>query len=156
MVVPVPFSCLFRAAYGSSNRLGVKLKLHLPVYTTATATWDPSRVCNLHHSSRQCWIFNTLSKARDRTCVLMDTGQIHSTGPQLEPSFRYSVTSLVFFWFQSSHYDWLRFKQKGHRALLLIGGVPENWRSYFKTTTIIIWKRDFSDGVSSCKIYLTI
>ena len=25
-------------------RLGVKLELPLPVYTTATATWDPSRI----------------------------------------------------------------------------------------------------------------
>uniref|UniRef100_A0A8C3VX33 T-cell surface glycoprotein CD3 epsilon chain n=1 Tax=Catagonus wagneri TaxID=51154 RepID=A0A8C3VX33_9CETA len=33
--------------------------------------WDPSRVCNLHHSSRQRWILNPLSKARDQTCNLM-------------------------------------------------------------------------------------
>ena len=34
------------------------------------------RVCDLHHSLPQCRIFNPLSKARDRTCVLMDTSQI--------------------------------------------------------------------------------
>ena len=28
----------------------------------------------LYHSSRQRWILNPLSKARDRTCVLMDMG----------------------------------------------------------------------------------
>ena len=39
-------------------RLGVKLELQLPTYTTVTATQDPSRICNLHHSSRQCWILN--------------------------------------------------------------------------------------------------
>ena len=33
-------------------RLGVQSELQLPVYTTATATWDLSHVCNLHHSSR--------------------------------------------------------------------------------------------------------
>ena len=38
----------------------------------ATATLDPSHVCNLHHSSRQRWILNPLSEARDRTCILMD------------------------------------------------------------------------------------
>ena len=28
-------------------RLGVKSELQLPAYTTLTATWDPSRVCDL-------------------------------------------------------------------------------------------------------------
>ena len=32
---------------------------------------------DLHHSSWQCRILNPLSKARDRTCVLMDASQIH-------------------------------------------------------------------------------
>ena len=31
--------------------LGVELELYLPAYTTATAVWDPSHICNLHHSS---------------------------------------------------------------------------------------------------------
>ena len=31
-------------------RLGVESELQLPAYTTATATPDPSHVCNLHHS----------------------------------------------------------------------------------------------------------
>uniref|UniRef100_A0A8D1M8R1 Cystathionine beta-synthase n=1 Tax=Sus scrofa TaxID=9823 RepID=A0A8D1M8R1_PIG len=33
-------------------RVGVESELQLPAYTTATATSDPSRVCDLHHSSR--------------------------------------------------------------------------------------------------------
>ena len=56
-------------------RLGVKSELQPPAY--ATAATDLSRICDLHHSSQQCQILNTLSKARDRTCVLMDTSQIH-------------------------------------------------------------------------------
>ena len=32
-------------------RPGVELELLLLAYTIATATWDPSHVCNLHHSS---------------------------------------------------------------------------------------------------------
>ena len=48
-------------------RLGVKLELQLLTYTPATATPDPSHVCDLHHSSRQRWILNLLSEARDRT-----------------------------------------------------------------------------------------
>ena len=57
--------------------LGVKLELRLPAYTTATAMPDPSRVCNLHHSSRQGGILKPLSEARDRTCNLMDPSQFH-------------------------------------------------------------------------------
>ena len=57
-------------------RLGVKLELQLPAYATATATQDPSHICDLHHSSQQCRILNPLSKATDRTRVLMDPSQI--------------------------------------------------------------------------------
>ena len=57
-------------------RLGVKLELQLLTYTTATATRDLSCICNLHHSSWQCWIFNTLSKARDQIGNLIVTSWI--------------------------------------------------------------------------------
>ena len=57
-------------------RVRVELKLQLPAYTTATATWDLSRFCKLHHSLWQCQIINLLSKTRDRTCILMDTSWI--------------------------------------------------------------------------------
>ena len=57
-------------------RLGVELELRLMATTTATATEDLSCVCNQHHSSRQCWILNQLSEARDQTCILMYTSQI--------------------------------------------------------------------------------
>ena len=53
-------------------RPGVKSELQLPAYTTAPATWDPSHICNLHHSSRQRLILNPLREARDRTHILMD------------------------------------------------------------------------------------
>ena len=53
-------------------RLGLELELQLP----ATATQDPSRICNLHHSSRQSRILNPLSGARDRTRNLMVPSQI--------------------------------------------------------------------------------
>ena len=67
-------------------RLGVELELQLPAHTRATATWDPSRVCNLHHSSWQCQKINLLSEARDQTCNLMVPSQIRfhctTTGTQ--------------------------------------------------------------------------
>ena len=46
-------------------RLGGELELQLQAYTTATAMWDPTHVCSLHHSSCQQWILNPLSKARE-------------------------------------------------------------------------------------------
>ena len=48
-------------------RPGVQSELHLLAYTTATAMPHPSRICNLHHSSRQHQILNPLSEARDQT-----------------------------------------------------------------------------------------
>ena len=57
--------CVFRAvlaAYGSS-RLGAELELQLPAYTTPIGTWDPSLVCDLHHSSGKHR--NPQSEARD-------------------------------------------------------------------------------------------
>ena len=57
-------------------RLGVESELQLSTYTTVTATWDPSRTHDLLQSSQQLWILNPLSKARDRTEVLMDTGWV--------------------------------------------------------------------------------
>uniref|UniRef100_A0A480EZY0 Uncharacterized protein n=1 Tax=Sus scrofa TaxID=9823 RepID=A0A480EZY0_PIG len=52
-------------------RLGVKLELQRPTYTTTTAMPDPSCFCDLHCSSWQHQIHNPLSKAKDRTCNLM-------------------------------------------------------------------------------------
>ena len=52
-------------------RLGVESELLLLAYTTATATQDPSHICDPHHSSQQRWILNPLSEARNRACNLM-------------------------------------------------------------------------------------
>ena len=58
------------------HRLGVESELQLPAYTTATATQDPSHVCDLQHNSRQQRLLNLLSEARDWTCNLMVSGRI--------------------------------------------------------------------------------
>ena len=50
-------------------RLGAKLELQLPAYTTAMR--DTSCIWDLHHSSWQPWILHPLSKARYWTCNLM-------------------------------------------------------------------------------------
>ena len=52
-------------------RLGVKSELQL--LATATATQDPSHVCNLRCSLWQCQILTSLSEARDQTCMLTET-----------------------------------------------------------------------------------
>ena len=54
-------------------RLGVQSELKLLAYTIAT--WDPSRICNPHHSSQQRNIHNPLSKARDH-CIRMEASQV--------------------------------------------------------------------------------
>ena len=46
-------------------RLGVESELELPAYAAVTATTSPSCICDLHHSSWQCQIVNSLSEARD-------------------------------------------------------------------------------------------
>ena len=85
------------------SRLGVESELQLLAYTTATATWDPSCICNLHHSSRQCQIPGPPSKARDRTCILMDTSQIllhHNGNSHQMKIFNYIVQILRFLAYQ--------------------------------------------------------
>ena len=57
-------------------RLGVELELLPPAYTRATAMPDLSHVCELYHSSQQCWMLNPRSEARDRTRNLMVPSQI--------------------------------------------------------------------------------
>ena len=57
-------------------RLGIKLELQLPAYTTVTAMQDLSYICNLHHSTQHHWIHNPLSDARDQTRILMVTSQV--------------------------------------------------------------------------------
>ena len=57
-------------------RPGVKSELQLLAYDTATAMQDPSLVCDLHQSSQQCQISDSLGETRDRIHILMDTSQI--------------------------------------------------------------------------------
>ena len=76
------FACLLPCFLGlhprhlEVPRLSVKSELQKPAYPTATAAQDASHVCDLYHSSRQSWILSPLSKARDRTHILMDSSQV--------------------------------------------------------------------------------
>ena len=76
------FFCLFvflgsYLQHMEGPRLGVQSELSLPAYTTATATGDPSHICDPHHSSQQCQILSLLSKARDLTHVIMYASRVH-------------------------------------------------------------------------------
>ena len=62
--------------YMEVSRLGIQSELQQLAYATATATPDPSSICNLHQSSWQRWIFNPLSEARDQIRILMDTSLV--------------------------------------------------------------------------------
>ena len=57
-------------------RLGVELELQLLAYTAATATPDPSLICDLHCSLRQRLILNPLRETRDGTRILMETSWV--------------------------------------------------------------------------------
>ena len=75
-------------------RLGMESEQHLPAYVTATATPDPSHVCDLQYSSRQCWILNVLSAARYWTCNPMDTSRVcYCWATTRLPSFAYFWSS---------------------------------------------------------------
>ena len=43
----------------------------MPAYITTIVMPDPSHVCDLHHSSQQPWILNSLREARDQIHNLM-------------------------------------------------------------------------------------
>ena len=57
-------------------RLGVKLELQLPSYTTSIAMRNLNHICDLCCSLWQCWILNSLREATDHTCIPMDTSQV--------------------------------------------------------------------------------
>ena len=62
------------AAYGGSQ---ARSQIWAAAACLCTATDMSRRVCDLLHSSQQHQILNSLSKARDQTCVLMDSSRIH-------------------------------------------------------------------------------
>ena len=66
--LPFAFSRTAPTAYGGSQARNIIIP---GAYARATAMPDPSRVYDLHHSSRQRQILNPLSKAKDQTRNLL-------------------------------------------------------------------------------------
>ena len=65
-------------------RLGVESELQLQAYTTATATPDPSRICNLCRSLWQPGTLNPLREKGDRARSLTDTMSAQLAEPPRE------------------------------------------------------------------------
>ena len=83
------------AAYRRSQARDRIRALQLLAYTTATAMWDLSRICDLNHSSWHCWILNPLSEARDWTWVLMDTSHVHFCGATMGTPLCYIINVVI-------------------------------------------------------------
>ena len=58
--------------YGSSQAMG-PIRAACAGLTTAIGIPDPSHTWYLHHNLWQGKIFNRLSKAKNQTCILIDT-----------------------------------------------------------------------------------
>ena len=84
------------------SRIAVVLEQQLLAYTTAMTTPDLSRICDLHHSLKQCWILNPLNRARDQICILMDTSQ-----PLSHSGNSYTVSSFLLLCFCIPSLFWL-------------------------------------------------
>ena len=78
-------------------RLGVESELQLQADTRATATRDPSCVCDLHHSSQQHQIFNPPSEAREQTYTLMVPSRIHFRCTTMGTPMNEILISVAFF-----------------------------------------------------------
>ena len=79
-------------------RLGVELELQWQADATAAAIPDLSRICDLHHSSWQYQLLNPLSKARDQTCILMDTSWV------LNPLSHHRNATILFLRCEVNHF----------------------------------------------------
>ena len=123
----------FLRSHMEVSRLGVELELQLPAF--ATATCNLSCVCDLHHSSWQCQILNPLSKARDRTCIPMDTSWV------LNPmTTRGNLSSLILTRWEEGEFDsddiqLLKFLHRHHCPIFFLSF----YTSSEDTSDIKIW-----------------
>ena len=65
------------AAYGSSQAKG-RIRAAAASLHHSHSNVRSDCFCNLHHSSRQCWILNLLSEDRDQTCILLDASSVNN------------------------------------------------------------------------------
>ena len=113
-----------------------------------------SHVCNLHHSSWQCWFLNPLSEARDRTCVLMDTSQIHFHRAMMGTPFFIlkNVLNFYFIFFRRTHYKRMicQFLEQGqHHFRVYMWGSLSPPRKPFERGTDLLGKLLLLPGTAS-------
>ena len=76
---------------------GVESELQLLAYTTATATWDPSHVCDLHHSSWQYQILNQWERPEIKPASSWIVVRLITAQPPWELLFIFKNIALQFF-----------------------------------------------------------
>ena len=139
-------------------RLGVKSKLQLPAYDAATAARNLSCICKLCHSSRQCWILNPLSRARDQTHILMDTSWIRfcctTKGTPSIAAFSYflKVTSHKFSVYGSQEKTELRYgdnKDPWFKESYFCNIIPTIPLLFLYLSSYLLTPRHFSPGSRS-------
>ena len=84
--------------YMEVPRLGVKSELQLPAYATAMETQDPSRVCDLHHSSEQHQILNPRARPGIKPATswyLVDSFRCTMTGTPSNYYFKRHLLKIV-------------------------------------------------------------
>ena len=114
--------------YMEVPRLGVELRLQLPAYATARTTLDPSLICNLRWSLWQHQMLNPLSKARDWTCILMETRQVRFEWATMGTPKRFSLwwDLLEFTLLQLSHIMY----NSVHYICHVVPYIPSTYLSY--------------------------
>ena len=113
-------------------RLRVASELQLPAYNTATGMQDPSHIWDLHHSSWQHQIPNLLSKARDRTLILMDTSWILFCCAATNSLFTFfSFSFFFFFFFKDNTCGIWKFLGQGlNLSCMQLGPMPQPWQHW--------------------------
>ena len=123
-------------------RLWVESELQLPAYTTVTSTEDPSRICDLHHSSQlwQLGILNPLSEARGQTCVLLNTSCVHATEPKRELLSSFSFLNSLYILIILDQFLVCRNKMTSHLFLGAFDSEMENRLSEEEQRTKFLFK----------------
>ena len=62
-----------------SSQARAQIRVAAEACVTAAATLDQTHICELHHSSWKSWILSSQRKARDQTCILIDTSPVYNS-----------------------------------------------------------------------------
>ena len=110
------------------SRLGVTLNLLLPAYARVTGTRDPSYICDLQHSSRQCrclthWAKPGIKPASSQILV----GVINRWAQRELPAFSFFLSFFFFFFFDEFFKLFWAVPMAYGRSLAGIKLKPQQW-----------------------------